>query len=405
MNVTELTLPELDITDPAFAVDPYPQYKEAIKQHWLAKTSAGYAVLGFEDMKNLLLMDEVLDTPNKAITTLMGADDSTWGKWNNRFMLAISGEDHKRIRDLVAPTFTPRNAELHRPIMKEVIDSLLDEWAPKGKFDFAEFSSFFPITVMCRLIGAPTEVVPQIKDKLETMGSGFSLNPDLLPDLDDAIEYMLKFVEGLFNEREASPPKDSEDKDLFDQLLDVTDHEDGLSRQELYDLIVLLFGGGYDTSKNLLNMIVNILIDRPDDWRRLATDEALAKAIINETLRYATVITTYRIAKEDLVYRDVTIPAGTMLVFPMPLAGRDGTIFSDADSFDPDRKPEARHYAFGRGIHICLGQFIARVQIEVALPIIASRLPNLARDGGIAWRPFPGIWGLTTLPVKTGQVA
>ena len=161
MNVSELTLPDLDITNPAFAENPFPQYREAIKQHWLASTAVGYVVLGFNDMKNLLLMDDKLDTPNKAITTLMGADDSIWGKWNNRFMLAISGDDHKRIRDLVAPTFTPRNAELHRPIMKETVNGLLDDWAARNRFDFAEFASFFPISVMCRLIGAPVEWRPR----------------------------------------------------------------------------------------------------------------------------------------------------------------------------------------------------------------------------------------------------
>ena len=405
MNISELTLPELDITSPEFAEDPFPPYEKAIEQHWLARAAVGYVVLGFNDMRELLLMDDKLDTPNKAITTLMGADDSIWGNWNNRFMLALSGDDHKRIRGLVAPTFTPRNAELHRPVMKETVNGLLDDWAAKERFDFAEFASFFPISVMCRLIGAPVGAVPQIKDKLEAMGAGFSLNPDILPELDDALEYMMGFVDKLFKEREANPRKEVADKDLMDQLLEVTDHEDGLTRQELYDLIVLLFGGGYDTSKNLLNMIVNILLDRPDDWRRLASDEAFAKAIINETLRYASVITTYRIAREDIVYRDVTIPQGTMLVFPLPLAGRDASIFSNPNEFDPGRKPEARHFSLGRGIHICLGQFIARVQIEVALPIIASRLPDLARDGDVEWRPFPGVWGLKSLPVRTGKAA
>ena len=405
MNISELTLPELDITSPEFAEDPFPPFEQAIEQHWLARAAVGYVVLGFNDMRELLLMDDKLDTPNKAITTLMGADDSIWGNWNNRFMLALSGDDHKRIRGLVAPTFTPRNAELHRPVMKETVNGLLDDWAAKERFDFAEFASFFPISVMCRLIGAPVGAVPQIKDKLEAMGAGFSLNPDILPELDDALEYMMGFVDKLFKEREANPRKEVADKDLMDQLLEVTDHEDGLTRQELYDLIVLLFGGGYDTSKNLLNMIVNILLDRPDDWRRLASDEAFAKAIINETLRYASVITTYRIAREDIVYRNVTIPQGTMLVFPLPLAGRDASIFSNPNEFDPGRKPEARHFSLGRGIHICLGQFIARVQIEVALPIIASRLPDLARDGDVEWRPFPGVWGLKSLPVRTGKAA
>ena len=124
-------------------------------------------VLGFRDMRDILIMDDILDTPNKAITRLMGAEGTFWGEWNNRFLLAKSGDDHKRIREIVAPTFTPRNAALHWPVMKEVVSGLLDEWAPRGEFDFAEFASFFPITVMCRLIGADSSIVPEIKTALK----------------------------------------------------------------------------------------------------------------------------------------------------------------------------------------------------------------------------------------------
>ena len=78
-------------------------------------------------------------------------------------------------------------------------------------------------------------------------------------------------------------------------------------------------------------------------------------------------------------------------------------VYPDAANFDPDldRSDQARPYPFGRGIHNCLGQFIARTQIEVALPLIAQRLPDIARNGDVTWRPFPGIWGPKSLPVKT----
>lgn len=399
--VTELKLPQIDITDQAFADNPFPQYAAALKEHWLAQTPAGYMILSFDDMRDILSMDDKLDTPNKSITQLMGATETRWGKWNDRFLLAKAGEDHRRIRDLVALTFTPRNAEAHRPIMAETVSALLDEWAVKEEFDFNDFSSNFPIRVMCRLIGADPDVVPQIKDALETMGNGFSLDPSILPELEQAHVFMWDFVDDLVTKREQNPKSSEEEKDLLDLLIDASHAEDGLTREELYDLLILLFGGGYDTSKNALNLITNLLLDRPDDWTRLQNDDAHAKAILNETLRYSSVVTTYRIPREDFTHKDVTIPAGTMLIFPTPLAGHDESIFNNAAEFDPQRKPEQRHFAFGRGIHNCLGQFIARVQIEEALPLIASRLPELRRNGEPTWRPFPGIWGLQKLPVKT----
>ena len=305
----------------------------------------------------------------------------------------------------MALTFTPRNADLHRPIMEEVVSDLLDEWVPKGEFDFTEFAAHFPITVMCRLIGADPALVPDMKHSLEVQGAGFSLDPSILPDLNEAIEFQWNVVDKLFTEREANPPANEEDKDLLDQLLDATRVEDGLTREELYDLLILLFGGGYDTSKNGLGLIVHLLLDRPDYWQRLAdNEEGFAKKILDETLRMTNVVTTYRIAKEDFVWKDVTIPAGTMLIFPLPLAGQDESVYADAATFDPDRdrSDDARPFPFGRGEHNCLGQFIARVQIEVALPLIAARMPDIARNGDVTWRPFPGIWGLKSLPIKTG---
>lgn len=405
MNLADLTLPEIDIKAADFAEDPFRQFTLAKRQHWLAKTIAGHMVLGYQEMRDLLVMDDKLDTVFNVLASMTVSDKGAWSKFYSGFLLATSGEKHKRIRDLVAPAFTMRNAERYRPMMREVITGLLDEWEPKGRFDFVEFASYVPIAVLCRLIGAPADVVPEVKDKLEVMATGFNVDPAIMSKIDDAIEYMMEFVDGLIAERVARPAEARQEEDLLDQLLQATDRENGLSRQELGVLIVQSFVGGYHTSKSVLHMIVHILLDRPEDWRRLAHDEAFAKAIMNESMRYANILTLFRFVREAFTFRDVTIPKGTMLIFPLAYAGRDQSMFEDADTFDPSRRTASRHLGFGRGIHICLGQFIARVQLEVALPILASRLADLSRDGEIAWRPFLGVWGLTKLPVNANKAA
>src|SRR6185436_12973008 len=108
--------------------------------------------------------------PYDLIVDAMGARGTAWGRFQEGHMLGKSGAAHKRLRDMLAPAFTPRRANLHRPLMREVIAPLLDEWAPKGAFDFEEFASWFPITVMCRMIGASPDVIPGIRANLETMG-------------------------------------------------------------------------------------------------------------------------------------------------------------------------------------------------------------------------------------------
>jgi cytochrome P450 len=102
---------------------------------------------------------------------------------------------------------------------------------------------------------------------------------------------------------------------------------------------------------------------------------------------------------KPIVYRDVEIPGNSMVFFPVSIAGRDPAAVDDPDRFDPDRMQTNKHLAFGRGAHICLGQFIARAQIEEALHLIAQRIKNPQRAGQSAWRNFFGVWGMRGLPI------
>jgi cytochrome P450 len=299
---------------------------------------------------------------------------------------------------VLQPKFTPNQANLNRQIMQEVITKQLDEWLPKRSFDFEEFASYFPISVMCRMIGASPEVVPPIRKSLEALGLGFSMNPAHTPALQSAIVVLDDFVQSLVAQRRAGQ-RPSSGPDLLDDLLEVHS-EGGLSERELYDLLIFLFVAGYDTSKNVLTMMMNLLLDRPEVYERCAKDRAYCAKVVEETLRYDSPATVPRLAAKDFVYRDVLFPAGTMLFFPVSVSGRDPRAVPDADSFDPEREQFNRHLAFGRGGHICLGQHIARAQLEEGLHVIAQRLKHPKRTGKSDWRPFFGVWGMKGLPIE-----
>jgi cytochrome P450 len=397
--ITDLSLPQLAIEDPKFAEDPFARFTAARRQHpWLARSSFGYIITEYAAIKDLLGMDDKLRVAQEGVLELMNARGSKWGKFQLGSINGIAADRHKSLRDLLAPMFTPRAANQHRGLMRQVVSRLLDEWAPRGRFDFEEFVSYFPVTVICGMIGASPEVVPKLRSSLETLGLSFNLIPDFLPNLEQAIEVMEEFIAELVAARRAGHHL-AEQPDLLDALIAAND-SGGLTIVEMSNLLIFLFVAGYDTSKNVLTMIMYELIKRPEIYARCKEDPAYCRNVVEEGLRYQNPATIPRLANEALSYRGVLIPKDTMLFFPVSMATRDPSAIPSPDEFDPERPQGNRHMAFGRGIHMCLGQFIARAQIEEGLHVIARRLANPKLVGEIGHRPFPGVWGLRGLPIE-----
>jgi cytochrome P450 len=391
----DLDLAHVPMEDDRFAEDPNPYLAAARRQHpWLARCSVGYFVTEYQAIKDIYYQDAKLRFPGDQIVDLMGAQDTGWGRFTEEMMLSRSGAEHDRLRGSVAEAFTPRAVNRLRPLMRQVVSDLLDEWAPKGGFNFAEFAANFPIRVMFGLIGADPEPLPQIQWALEVHGSSFGLDPTRMETIESAYQVLWNFVDGLIVER---GPQGGHD-DLLDDLI-AANTGGQLSDVELRQMLVFLFGAGYDTSKNLLTLIMNSMLNDPPLWARCADERPFCDKVVEEGLRHTSPSNPYRLVVEDLEYRDVRFPAGSLLVFPLAIAGRDEASFPEPMAFNPDRTHTNRHIAFGRGMHLCLGQYLARAQLEEGLHLMAQRITNPRRAGKIAWRPFPGVWGLTSLPI------
>src|SRR5262245_9035266 len=233
--IADLALPRLALEDAAFSEDPLPQFAAARQQHpWLATCAFGLVVTQYQAMRDLLWLDHSMMTANQGVIEIMDARGTQWGRFQEEMLGAQQGEAHKRIRSVIAPAFTPQQAKKHRPLMRKVIAELLDEWAPKGAFDFEEFAAHFPITVMCGLIGASPKAVPQLRSSLETFGLSFSLDRALLPELEEATRALDRFCQELVAERRAQRRPGGE-KDLLEILIETVD-SGRLSERELYDL-------------------------------------------------------------------------------------------------------------------------------------------------------------------------
>jgi len=400
-HLSELDLYRLPWDLPEVASNPYPYFEEARAKHpWLAKTDAGYVVTGYQAIRDLMDMDDKMRPCFDGIVEMLGAKGTPWGRFTEEQMLALSGAEHKVLRDTFAAKFTPRYANQIRPLMQEIMTDLLDEWLPKGKFDFAEFSSYYPVSVMTRMIGAPLEVIPGLRESLEALGLAYSLDPARGPALQKAIVHMDDFCQKLIEERRRNPEHDGP-PDLLDMLIEAS-NEGGISDRQLTDLLIFLFEAGYDTSKNVLTFMMHEMTRHPDIYERCGEDIDYCRKCVEEFLRFFNPSHSFRFIDQDIEYRDVLLPKDTMLFFSLNQSGRDPSVFDRPEVFDPERKiePTRRQLAFGLGRHMCLGQYIARAQLQEGLHMLAQRMRDIKIADEVTYRPFPGIWGLESLPLE-----
>jgi len=399
-TLAELDLPHVAMEDPAFAANPLPRFEEARQKHpWLAQSKFGIVITEYTAMRDLFGRDEQLRPPYADIVGVLGLEGTPWGDFTERQMISLPVEKHRFLRNTFAAKFTPRNANELRPMMRATVSKLLDEWVPRKEIDFEEFASNFPISVMFALVGAPQDGIALLRDDLEAIGLAHSYEMDRFPRIQEGMVRLEDYVQKIIEDRRANPHEKQED--LLDLLIDTGD-EGNVTHRQLADLIIFFFLAGYDTSKNVLTYIMYTLLDYPEIYARCAEDHDYCRKVIEEGLRWFNPSTVGRFVDQEFEYRGVTFPKDQMLFFPLSISGRDPGTFGDMETFDPDRPvdPNKRHIAFALGKHMCLGQYIARAQLQEALHLVAQRMRNPRLKGDVGHRPFFGAWGLKGLPIE-----
>jgi cytochrome P450 len=391
------SLPILPIETPEFAADPDPYLEEARRRHpWLARFSQGYVVHGYQALCDLFFDDKNLTQGLGAIVDFYGVRGTMWARFMEEIVISRSGPVHTRLRASVSRAFTPKRANAERAMMQQVISALLDEWVPRGNFDFAQFASYFPVSVICGLLGVSADRIPAIRTAVEDHMSSLSMDPGARPLFLAAWEVLWEFADTLVKEREASG-RQGEDS-LLDALIEAK-RSGQLDEQELRFMVLTVIIAGYDTSKNQLTMTMKLLLERPELYARCADDKDFCGKIVDESLRHSAIATPFREAAHDFTYQDFQFRQGDALIMATALGNRDPTTFMQPETFDPDRENVKRHVAFGRGPHICLGMFIARNQLQEGLHLFAQRVKAPRLAGEITWRPFLGAWGPRELPI------
>ncbi|MGH3941396.1 MAG: cytochrome P450 family protein [Pseudonocardiaceae bacterium] len=324
-----------------------------------------------------------------------GASSGLYSAMNSD-LLHLDPPDHTRLRHLVSAAFTRRRVEQLAPRVQQLTDELLDEMGDQAEVDLIEtFAYPLPITVICELLGVPSERRAEFRGWSTTIVAG-SLAP--AEAWNAAATAMIGYVRELLAAKRRNPADD-----LLSALIATRDGTDRLSEDELTSMVFLLLIAGHETTVNLIGNGVHALLTHPDQLALLRTEPERLGAAVEELLRFdgPLQLATFRWTTEPVEIGGTVIPGGEMVSPGLLAANRDPSRIPDPEVLDVTRT-QSPHLAFGHGIHHCLGAPLARLEGRIALGSLLARFPDLhlaVPPEELTWLPGVLMHGLTTLPV------
>ena len=398
-----ISLSELDLPTVEFDFADAEEHRNALlalsKESWIAKGVFAYPIFRYEDCV-AILRDKRWHSAAALAAEAFGVNDPRLKERRRESILSAEGDVHTRLRRLVAPSFSPRAADRLRPFMREVMNSLIDPVAKNGKCDLAtDICDPYPIPIICELLGAPKKdwqlFSRWAEDVLRIFNATASEELDVIFKAQDELG---EYTRQLIADRRSRPADD-----LITSLIAAEEAGDKLNEAELEMMVEAVIVGGTDTTRNQLGCSIALFAEHPEQWKLLAEQPELAGKAVEETMRYfGAVRATGRFASEDIEYKGVLFPKGTLVTPSLSIANRDETVFNDANVFDITREPAGQpQMTFGSGIHYCLGAALARAEQQEALPIMAKRMKNLRIDGAVTWKPSTvAIFGPENMPIS-----
>jgi cytochrome P450 len=310
------------------------------------------------------------------------------------FLVSLDPPDHTRIRRMLTGQFSMRRLTAMRPYIEQITTKLLDQMEAGGPpVDLMQaFALPLPSLVICELLGVPFEDQADFQRRSDTM---LDVSVTSKQQAQNTLE-MNAYMQSLVNRHRQNPGDD-----ILGML--IRDHADELTDEELVGIGNILLVAGHETTANTIGLGTLLLLQHPDQFALIRDDPEMITSAVEEILRYLTIVDTGtpRIILKDMIIGDQLIQAGDVAMVSLPSANRDVDFIADPDLFDVTRQPQA-HLTFGHGIHQCLGQQLARLEMSVALPALLQRFPTLSLAASVTELTFRGdgpVNGVRELPV------
>lgn len=308
------------------------------------------------------------------------------------------GDEHLRLRNLVARSFSHKRVDEMRPFMRSVMNELVDAALKKTSFDVMLDLAFpLPSAVICQMIGVPKEDWPKFRQRTANGSRALEpapLSPIELFEQNQAVEQSREYFEWLIDLRRREPGDD------LTSLLIACEVEGRLTRPETIDNLRMMFVAGQETTVNTIGNGLLALYRHPDQLRALKENPALLADAVTEMVRYDSAVQmTPRQARCDIEVGGAAIKAGETILCIVASANRDSDAWAEADRFDITRT-NSYPLSFGGGPHYCLGAQLGAVETAVALETLFERLPDLKPEiDDPQWLPGTVVFrGLRSLP-------
>ena len=346
----------------------------------IKRENLGYLVIRAADIEPLAFDPRTRQVETEQLTVRGIVSGPLMDLWSNS-MLFANGNEHRRRRAPMSKAFAFKLIEQMRPRIRLAAERILDEHMQDGELDLlADFASLIPARAIAEILGIPAADVPHFTDLVYSVSR--SLSPsyarELFPDMEESARQLMEYVGGLLGSRAHLLNNEL----LASYTRTVTESGD-LSPAEILSQVVTVIIGGSDTTRGAIAVQVALLLQHREQWEAVCADPALIPGAVSESLRYEPVVGTIpRFTLEDIDIGGYVVPRDSILSLSTLSAMRDPALYSDPDRFNIRRSDHPRrHLIFGLGVHRCLGEVLARTELEESLAALASRLPQLRLAG------------------------
>ncbi len=290
-------------------------------------------------------------------------------------LLEIEPPEHTRLRTLVNRAFVSRYVEKMKPEIETLAHGLIDRFEKDGQTELlSSFADIIPVTMIARVIGIPEEMGPQLLKWSHAYVGMYMFKRSREDELaaDRAAKEFADYVRSVIAERRAEP-KD----DLLSHMIHTEHKGQFLTDDELISTTIVLLNAGHEATVHQIGNSLRVILESGLNPQSLFGDEKTTERTVEETLRIGAPVHIFqRWALEPVEIDGVKFERGDKVSLILAAANLDPLKFSDPLTFKPDRA-EAPNLSFGAGIHFCIGAPLARLELNIVLPLLFQRLPHL----------------------------
>ena len=404
------------LNDGSYFSQPFPLFADLRRNApvFYSQALGGWVVTRYSDVSEILHNHEDYSSKGRVLHLINQLDDDVREKLpllQMHFATGLAHSDapeHIRLRGLLAQAFTPRISENMRPVSSQIVSQLLDQLDGEVEL-IADLFTPVPALVVGKLLGSEESDIPDLIRWAHAINGlyekGGRISAEKALHAEAMLEEMRIFVMRLTNARRELRDQGQLDphSDILSGLVNAELSGDSLTESELVSTAVTLFVAGHETTTHLLGNGFRALLATPGAFDEIKADANLIPQAVDEMARFdGSVPRSWRITKREMEIAGVKISAGDLVLPILASANRDESIFEDPDRFDLHRDAR-KHLAFGRGVHVCLGAPLARIEGQEIIKELVRRFPNISlakKSEDLEWRRDIALRGLLALPVK-----